>query len=169
MMARGTILPGFTLSLGICLAVLALVVLLPLAGVFLHAAGLGWAGFCRVAFAPRALAAYGLSFSGALLAAVINAVAGLVVAWVLVRTTFPGRRLLDALVDLPFALPTAVAGIALSTLYGPHGLLGAPLLRLGVAVAYTRLGVVAAMTFIGLPFVVRTVQPVLQDLGTEPE
>ncbi|OIQ87953.1 sulfate transport system permease protein CysT [mine drainage metagenome] len=168
-MARSTVLPGFPLSLGLSLAFLALVVLLPLAGLFLHAAGLGWAGFFRVAFAPRALAAYGLSFGGALLAALLNAGAGLLVAWVLVRASFPGRRLLDALVDLPFALPTAVAGIALATLYGPHGLLGAPLLRLGLAVAYTRLGVVAAMTFIGLPFVVRTVQPVLQDLGSEPE
>jgi sulfate/thiosulfate transport system permease protein len=130
---------------------------------------LGWNGFWQVIADPRVLAALRLSFGGAMIAAAINAVTGPIVAWVLVRYSFPGRRLLDALIDLPFALPTAVAGIALSTLYSPQGWLGEPLAHLGIRAAYNPLGVIIALTFIGLPFVVRTLQPVLTDLSREPE
>ncbi len=130
---------------------------------------MGWEQFVQAAFAPRVLAAYRLSFGGALIAAVINVVAGLLVAWVLVRYDFPGRKLFDAMVDLPFALPTAVAGIALTAIYAPNGLIGALLKPFGIKVAFTPIGVVIAMVFIGLPFVVRTVQPVLQDLEAEHE
>jgi sulfate transport system permease protein len=160
-------LPGFGLTLGFTLAYLSLLVLFPLAGLFAKSTSLGVDAFCAAVTSPRALAAYRLSFSAAFAAAAVNAVFGLLVAWVLVRYRFPGRRLFDALVDLPFALPTAVAGITLTTLLAKHGWIGARLAPLGIEVAYTPLGVAVALVFIGLPFVVRTVQPVLQDL--EPE
>ena len=143
---------------------LGLIVLLPLSALFIKAAGMGVEQFVAAAFSPRLLAAYRLSFGGALLAAMANVFFGLLVAWVLVRYQFPGRRILDALVDLPFALPTAVAGIALTTIYAPNGAIGKLLAKVGIKVAFTPLGVVVAMVFIGLPFVVRTVQPVLQDM-----
>jgi sulfate transport system permease protein len=140
-----------------------------LAATFLKTADLGWAEFARVVTAPRVLASLKLSFGASALAALVNALAGLLVAWVLVRYDFPFRRVVDAMVDLPFALPTAVAGIALTALYAPNGWLGQLLAPLGVHVAYTPLGIVVALMFIGLPFVVRTVQPVLEDLDTEVE
>ncbi len=165
----GSVLPGFGLSLGFTLLYLGLMILLPLSTVFLKTASLPWSVFWADVSGPRALAAYRLSLGASFLAASINAVFGLLVAWVLERYRFPGRRLVDALVDLPFALPTAVAGIALATLYAKNGWIGRWLVPLGVEVAYTRLGVVVALTFIGLPFVVRTVQPVLADLDPEVE
>jgi sulfate transport system permease protein len=158
------VLPGFGLALGWTLTYLSLVVLIPLAMIPLKASSLGWNGFWHAALSPRALAAYRFSISAALTAALINAVFGLLVAWVLVRYRLPGKRLIDGLVDLPFALPTAVAGISLTTLYAKNGWIGTWLAMLGVQVAYTWLGVVVALVFIGLPFVVRTVQPVLEDL-----
>ena len=164
-----SVLPGFGLSLGFTLGYLSLLVLIPLATIFVKSAGLGWAGFWDVATTPRVLASYRVTFGTAFAAATLNAIFGFLVAWVLVRYPFPGRKLIDAMVDLPFALPTAVAGIALTTLYAPNGWLGKPLAALGVKAAYTPLGIVIALTFIGLPFVVRTVQPVLQDLETEVE
>jgi len=166
---RRGILPGFGLAMGITLTYLTLIVLIPLATLPLRAASMTAGDFVRTVTAPRALAAYRLSFQSALFAALINAVFGLLLAWVLERYRFPGRRLLDGLIDLPFALPTAVAGIALATLYSAHGWLGDGLESSGIKVAYTRLGVVVALTFIGLPFVVRTVQPVLRDLPGEAE
>jgi sulfate transport system permease protein len=162
-------LPGFGLSLGFSLFYLSAVVLVPIAALIIRPWELGWNGFWHVIGDPRVLAALRLSFGGAFIAAAINAVAGPIVAWVLVRYSFPGKRLLDALIDLPFALPTAVAGIALSTLYAPQGWLGEPLGHLGLRIAYTPIGVIVALTFIGLPFVVRTLQPVLTDLSREPE
>jgi sulfate transport system permease protein len=167
--AKSTVLPGFGPTLGYTIFYLGLIVLIPLAALFLRAAGLGWEQFIAAAFSPRVLASYRLSFGGALIAASINAVTGLLVAWVLVRYDFPGRKLVDAVVDLPFALPTAVAGIALTAIYAPNGVMGKLLTPLGIKVAFTPLGVVVAMVFIGLPFVVRTVQPVLQDLEAEHE
>jgi sulfate transport system permease protein len=166
---HASILPGFGLSLGFAVAYLGLVVLIPLAAIFLKSVGLGWSGFWAAVTAPRVLASYRLSLGASFAAAVVSAVFGLVVAWVLVRYRFPGSRLVDALIDLPFALPTAVAGIALTTLYGPHGWIGTRLAALGIKVAFTPLGVVVALTFIGLPFVIRTLQPVLEDLETEVE
>lgn len=166
---RPSVLPGFGLTLGIATAYLGVIVVLPLTGLFLVAAGMTLEAFVQAVTSPRVLASYRLSFGGALVAATVNAVFGLIVAWVLVRYRFPGKRLLDALVDLPFALPTAVAGIALTTIYAPNGWIGARLAPFGIQVAFTPLGVIVAMTFIGLPFVVRTVQPVLQDLGAEQE
>jgi sulfate transport system permease protein len=158
-------LPGFGLTLGYTLLYLAVLVLLPLSALVLKATGLGPAEFWRVATEPRALAAYRLSFGTALLAAATNAAFGVLVAWVLVRYRFVGRRLADALVDLPFALPTAVAGIALTAVYSRTGWIGAPLAELGIRVAFTPLGIFLALTFVGIPFVVRTVQPVLEDLN----
>ncbi len=160
-------MPGYGLTLGYTLTYLSLIVLVPLAGLLLRPVGLGWQGFWQAVLAPRVLAALELSFGAALLAALVNAVFGLVVAWVLVRYEFPARRLVDALVDLPFALPTAVAGIALTALYAPNGWIGAELAPLGIQVAFTRLGVLIALIFVGLPFVVRTLEPVLQDLDPE--
>ncbi len=148
---------------------LSVIVLVPLSAVFLKAAGLGWQEFVGVALSRRALLAYRLSFGAAALAAAINTVFGLLIAWVLVRYAFPGKRLVSALVDLPFALPTAVAGIALTALYAPTGWIGARLVPLGIKVAFEPLGVVVALTFIGLPFVVRTIEPVLVDLGIDVE
>jgi sulfate/thiosulfate transport system permease protein len=166
---RASVLPGFGLSLGFTVTYLGLVVLVPLSTIFLKSAGLGWGGLWATVTTPRVLASYRLSLVASLAAAVISAVFGLVVAWVLVRYPFPGRRLVDALVDLPFALPTAVAGIALTTLYGPNGWLGSRLAPLGIKVAFTPLGIVVALTFIGLPFVIRTLQPVLEDLEADVE
>ena len=163
------VLPGFGLTLGYTMLYLSLVVLIPLSATFIRSFGLGWVHFWEVVTAPRVLASLRLSFGASLLAGLINAVFGLLVAWVLVRYTFPFKRLIDAMVDLPFALPTAVAGIALTALYAPNGWLGESLAHLGVKVAFTPLGVVVAMTFIGLPFVVRTLQPVLEDLDQEVE
>ena len=166
---RNTILPGFGLTLGITLAWLAIIVLIPLSAVFLRAAGLGWHGFAEVGLSARAIAAYRLSFGASLLAAAVNAVFGLAIAWMLVRYEFPGKRIVDALVDLPFALPTAVAGIALTALYAPTGWIGGALTAAGIRVAYTPAGVTIALIFVGLPFVVRSVEPVLADLGRDIE
>ena len=162
-------LPGFGLSMGITIFYLSAIVLIPLAALVIRPWSAGFDGFWRVATDHRVLAALRLSFGAAAIAAGINALFGPIVAWVLIRYRFPGKRLLDALVDLPFALPTAVAGIALSTLYAPQGWLGEPLSHLGIKVAYTPLGVVVALTFIGLPFVVRTLQPVLVDMSRDAE
>ncbi|MBX9908687.1 MAG: sulfate ABC transporter permease subunit CysT [Beijerinckiaceae bacterium] len=164
-----SILPGFGIALGITLTALSLVVLIPLAALFLKAASAGPADIWAVATSPRTLAALRLSFTGALFAASVNAVFGLILAWVLVRYEFPGRRLVDAAVDLPFALPTAVAGIALAAIYAPNGWIGALLAPLDIKVAYTPLGVMVALIFIGLPFVVRTVQPVLEEMQGDVE
>lgn len=163
------VLPGFGLSLGYTLGYLSLIVLIPLAAVFLKAGSLGFEHFWAAATSPRVLASYRLSFGASLIAAAINAVFGLMLAWVLVRYSFPGKRLVDALVDLPFALPTAVAGIALTALYAKNGWVGSVLEPLGIKVAFTPLGVLVALVFIGLSFVVRTVQPILEDLDTEYE
>jgi sulfate transport system permease protein len=160
-------MPGFGLTLGYTLLYLSLIVLIPLAGLLLRPFTLGWQGFWHVILDARVLAALELSFGASVLAAVINAFFGGVVAWVLVRYDFPGRRLVDAMVDLPFALPTAVAGIALAALYAPNGWIGEWLAPFGVQIAFTRFGVLVALTFIGLPFVVRTLEPVLQDLDPE--
>ena len=162
-------LPGFKLTLGYTLLYLSLIVLIPLAATFAKTSALTGAQFWRVVASPAALAAYRLSFGVSLLAALVNAVFGLLVAWVLVRYQFWGKRLMDALVDLPFALPTAVAGITLTALYAPHGWIGQLLAPLGIKVAFTQLGVFIALTFIGLPFIVRTVQPVLEDFDPEIE
>jgi sulfate/thiosulfate transport system permease protein len=156
-------LPGLTLSLGFTLTYLSLIVLIPLAALLLRAAGLGPAGLWEVFTAPRVLHALALSFGGAFVAALINAVFGSVIAWTFVRYEFPGKRAFQAMIDLPFALPTAVAGIALTSLYAPNGWLGAPLAHLGIKVAFTPIGVILAMTFISLPFVVRTLEPVLEE------
>lgn len=166
---RHSVIPGFGLTLGLTLAWTALIVLIPLAGLFLKSATLGWEAFFNTIQSPRVLASLRLSFGTALIAALINAVFGLLVAWVLVRYSFPGRRVVDAMVDIPFALPTAIAGIALTALWAESGWLGAPLAALGIQVAFTPLGIVMALIFIGLPFVVRTVQPVLQDFEKELE
>lgn len=164
-----SVLPGFGLSLGYALLYLSLIVLIPLAGTFLKTAALTWAQFWETVTAPRALASYRLTFGAAFVAAFINAVFGLVVAWVLVRYQFPGKRLIDALVDLPFALPTAVAGIAFTAVYSSKGWIGQYLEPLGLKIAFTPLGIILVLTFIGLPFVVRTVQPVLEDIEPEVE
>src|SRR5690348_748524 len=161
---RRSVVPGFGLAFGFTVLYLSLVVLIPLSAAFLKASTLRWHEFWQLVLSPRAMASYQLSFGGSLIGAVINLFFGVLVAWVLVRYDFPGKGIVDSLVDLPFALPTAVAGISLATLYSPNGWLGRPLLAMGIHVAYTRLGVLLALTFIGLPFVVRTVQPVLQDL-----
>jgi sulfate transport system permease protein len=163
------VLPGFGLALGFTVFYLTLVVLLPLSTLFWKSADLGWSGIWAAVSAPRVVASYKLTFGASLAAAAVNGVFGLIVTWVLVRYRFPGRRLMDALVDLPFALPTAVAGITLTTLYAPTGWLGAPLAKIGVTAAFTPLGITLAMTFIGLPFVVRTLQPVLESLDPEVE
>jgi len=163
------VLPGFGLSLGFTIAYLSLLVLLPLGAALIRTAQMTWPDFIAAVTSPRVLASYRLTFGASLAAATVNALFGLIVAWVLVRYRFPGKRLADALVDLPFALPTAVAGIALTGLFAPNGWLGAPLAALGIKVAFTPLGVFVALTFIGLPFVVRTIQPVLQTLPGELE
>jgi sulfate transport system permease protein len=162
-------LPGFGLTIGFTLCYVSLLVLIPLSMVFLKAIGLSWSAFWGTVLSPRALASYRLSLGASLLSALINAAFGLLVAWVLVRYHFPGKRLIDGLVDLPFALPTAVAGIALTTLYASHGWIGQYLDVVGVKAAYAPLGIVIALTFIGLPFVVRTVEPVLQSFDAAME
>ena len=165
-----SVLPGFGIALGFTLLYLSLIVLIPLSAAFVKTFTLTWGAFVAHVTAPRVLASLQLSFGTSLIAAAINALFGLLVAWVLVRYRFPGRRVIDAMVDLPFALPTAVAGIALTAIYAPHGWLGAPLLEaFGTKVAFTPLGILVALTFIGLPFVVRTVQPVLEDMERELE
>lgn len=167
---KPSVIPGFGLTLGFTLTYLSFIVLIPLAALILRSSSLGWSGFWSAVTTPRVIAAFEVSFGLSLAAALTNAVFGFLVAWVLVRYDFPGKRLVDALVDLPFALPTAVAGIALSALYAPNGWLGQPLNELfGLKVAFTPLGIAIALTFIGLPFVVRTVQPILQDLPAEEE
>jgi len=163
------VLPGFHLSLGFTLFYLALIVLIPLSAVFLKTFTMTWDAFVSAVTSPRVMASYRLTFGASLLAALINVIFGGIVAWVLVRYKFPGKRIIDALVDLPFALPTAVAGIALTTLYSQNGWIGRYLEPLGIKVAFTPLGVLVALTFIGLPFVVRTVQPVLEDAERELE
>jgi sulfate transport system permease protein len=166
---RKNALPGFGLSLGFTLFYLSVVVLIPLAALIIRPWELGVDGFIKAVTEPRVLAALKLSFGAAAIAAVVNTFFGLLVAWALTRYRFPGHRLVDALVDLPFALPTSVAGIALCTLYAQNGWIGELLVPLNIKVAYTPLGVVVALIFIGLPFVVRTLQPVLADLGGDPE
>lgn len=166
---RQSVIPGFGPTFGFTLAWLSLIVMIPLSALFLRTAGMGWHDFVAVGLSERALKAYQLSFGASLAAGGINTVFGLAIAWVLVRYDFPGRRLLSALVDLPFALPTAVAGIALTSLWAENGWLGALFAPLGIKVAFTPLGVVVALIFIGLPFVVRSVEPVLADLGADVE
>ncbi|SFN47303.1 sulfate transport system permease protein [Cohaesibacter marisflavi] len=163
------VIPGFRLTFGFAVCYLSLVILIPLSGLVWHSSNLGWDAFWALASDPRTIAALKISFGSAVLAALINTVFGLVVAWVLVRYRFPGRRIVDAVVDLPFALPTAVAGIALATLYAPNGMIGAWLADFGFKVAFTPAGIVVALVFIGLPFIVRTVQPVLEEVDREIE
>mgnify|MGYP000880633605 CR=1 FL=1 len=164
-----SVLPGFGLTFGITLAYLGLLVLIPLSGLFLRSATMSWAEFWETVSDPRAVASYRLSFGASAIAAAINTVFGFIVAWVLVRYRFPGRKLMDAIVDLPFALPTAVSGIALTTIYGPTGSIGRWLEAVGIKVANTWLGVIVALTFVGMPFVVRALQPALEDLEAELE
>jgi len=164
-----SVLPGFGLTMGFTLLYLSLIVLIPLSATFLKTAAMSWSQFWSTVTEPRALASYRLSFGASLIGAAINMVFGMLAAWVLVRYSFPGKRVVDAMVDLPFALPTAVAGITLTAVFARNGWIGSHLEPLGIKVAFTPLGVVVALTFIGLPFVVRTVQPVLQDLDAEIE
>jgi len=161
------VLPGFGLSLGYTLIYLSLIVLIPLSSVFFLSAGMGWDRFIDAATAPRVVASYQLSFGASLLAAAINVVFGLILAWILVRYTFPGKKLVDALVDLPFALPTAVAGISLTAIYAKNGWVGQFFEPLGIQIAFTPVGILIALVFIGLPFIVRTVQPIIEDLDVE--
>lgn len=169
MAKQKNILPGFNLSLGFTIFYLSLIVLIPLSAAFIKTTELSLVEFWNVVTAPRVMASYQLTFGASLLGALINAVFGLLTAWVLVRYTFPGKKIIDALVDLPFALPTAVAGIALTAVYAGNGWIGQWLEPHGIKVAFTPIGVIVALTFIGLPFVVRTVQPVLEDLEAETE
>ena len=166
---KPSVLPGFGLTLGFTLVYLTLIVLLPLSGLFFATAKLSWAEFFNTITADRVMHAYGISFGTAFVAALINVVFGLIVAWILVRYDFPFKKIFDAMVDLPFALPTAVAGIALTSLYAPSGWIGQYLEPLGIKVAFTPLGITIALIFVGLPFVVRTVQPVLEDMNRELE
>lgn len=164
-----SVIPGFGLTLGLSLSMLTLIVLIPLAALVLRAGSLGPSGILAIAMDPRIASALKVSFVTAVIAATANAIFGTLTAWVLVRYTFPGRRLLDAFIDLPFALPTAVAGIALTTIYAPNGLIGQWLTPLGIKVAYTPLGIVVALIAVGFPFVVRTVQPVMEEIARETE
>ena len=166
---RHSVLPGFNLALGFTLLYLCLIVLIPLSAAFIKTATLSWPEFWATVTTPRVVASYRLTFGASFAAALLNAVFGLLVAWVLVRYRFPGKQIIDALVDLPFALPTAVAGIALTALYAGNGWIGRWFEPLGIKIAFTPLGVFVALTFIGLPFVVRTVQPVLEDVESELE
>ncbi len=160
---KPSVIPGFGLTLGFSLAYLTLIILIPLSGLAWRSAALGWADFWAIATDPRTVNSLKISFGTALIAAIVNVIFGTIVAWVLVRYRFPGRRIIDAVVDLPFALPTAVAGIALAAIYAPNGWVGQLLAPLGIKVAFTPLGIVVALIFIGLPFVLRTVQPVMED------
>lgn len=164
-----SVIPGFGLTLGFTMSYLTIIILIPLAGLFWRSAALGWSDFLALALDPRTLAALRTTFVTSFGAALVNLVFGLVVAWVLVRYRFPGRRIVDAVVDLPFALPTAVAGISLAALYGPNGWIGGLFSPFGIKIAYTPLGIAIALVFIGLPFMVRTVQPVLEDIDREVE
>lgn len=164
-----SILPGFGLTLGYTLFYLIIIILIPLAALVVRASSVGWNDFIALAFDSRTLHALGVSFGAALIAACINAVFGVATAWVLVRYDFPGRRIMDAVIDLPFALPTAVAGISLASLYAPKGMIGALFMPLGLKIAYTPIGIVVALVFVGLPFIVRTVQPVMEELDREVE
>jgi len=166
---HNNVLPGFGPTLGFTIFYLSVIVLIPLSALVFKTAGLSWHDFIETVTAPRVLASYKVTFGSAMIAAAINSVFGVLVAWVLVRYRFPGRRIVDALVDLPFALPTAVAGITLATIYSPNGWVGRFLEPHGIKVAFTPLGIVLAMTFIGLPFVVRTVQPVVEEIEVELE
>jgi sulfate transport system permease protein len=166
---HNNVLPGFNLSLGFTIFYLSLIVLIPLSAAFIKTSTLSLHEFWVAVASPRVIASYKLTFGASLIGASINAVFGLLTAWVLTRYTFPGKRIIDAMVDLPFALPTAVAGIALTAIYAPNGWIGSLLAPHGIKVAFTPIGVVIALTFIGLPFVVRTVQPVLEDLEAETE
>lgn len=166
---KSSVIPGFGLTLGFTLAYLTLIILIPLAGVAWRSTELSWTEFTAIATDPRTLNALRISFGASLVAALINVVFGTIVAWVLVRYRFPGRRIVDAVVDLPFALPTAVAGIALASIYAPNGWIGKLLAPLGIKVAFTPIGIVIALVFIGLPFVVRTVQPVMAEIDREVE
>jgi sulfate transport system permease protein len=169
MLRKPSVLPGFGLTMGYTVLYLSLIVLIPLAALFLKSANLGWEEFCRTVSSPRVVASYKLTFGASLVAATINAVFGFVVAWTLVRYRFPGKRFVDAMVDLPFALPTAVSGIALTAIYSQNGWIGQYLEPLGIKAAFSPLGIIIALTFIGLPFVVRTLQPALEDLEKENE
>ena len=164
-----SVVPGFGLTLGLTLSYLSLIVLLPLATLVICTASMTFSDFWRVIMSPQVVSAYKLSFGASLIAAAINAVCGFIVAWTLVRYSFPGKRIIDALIDIPFAMPTAVSGIALTTLYSQSGWIGARLAPFGIEVSNTQLGIVVALTFIGLPFVVRTLQPALEDLDKEVE
>ncbi|MBD2863174.1 sulfate ABC transporter permease subunit CysT [Paenibacillus oceani] len=166
---KRSVLPGFGISMGFTILYLSLIVLFPLSGIVLKSAGQSWSKFWETVTDPRVVASIQISFNTAFYAALVNAVFGLIVAWVLVRYTFPGKRLIDGLVDLPFALPTAVAGIALTSIYAPNGLLGSFFMQYGIKTAYSQIGITIALIFIGLPFVVRTVQPVLEDLEKDVE
>ena len=166
---KHSVLPGFNLALGFTVVYLSLIVLIPLSAAFVRTATLSWPEFWNIVTTPRVMASYRLTFGASFAAALINAIFGLLVAWVLVRYHFPGKKLVDALVDLPFALPTAVAGIALTALYAGNGWIGQYFEPLGIKIAFTPIGVFVALTFIGLPFVVRTVQPVLEDIESELE
>ena len=166
---RHSVLPGFRLTLGYTVIYLSLIVLIPLSALFLRTATMGWTEFWKIVLDPRVVASYKLTFGTSLLAALVNAVFGFIVAWTLVRYQFPGKKLIDALVDLPFALPTAVSGIALTAIYAKNGWIGGWLDMLGIKAVYTPLGILIALTFIGLPFVVRTLQPALEELDAETE
>jgi sulfate transport system permease protein len=168
-MSKRRVIPGFGLSMGFSITYLSLIILIPLAALFLKAARLGPAEWWSILTSPRMIAAAKLTFGASAAAALVSTVFGLLVTWVLVRYRFPGRRLLDAMVDLPFALPTAVAGITLTAIYAPNGWMGETLARWGIEAAYTPLGVFIALTFIGFPFVVRTLQPVMEDFESECE
>ena len=166
---RHSVLPGFNLALGFTLVYLSLIVLIPLSAAFVRTSALTWPEFWAMVTTPRVMASYRLTFGASFAAALVNAVFGLLVAWILVRYRFPGKKLVDALVDLPFALPTAVAGIVLTALYSGNGWIGQYFEPLGIKIAFTPIGIFIALTFIGLPFVVRTVQPVLEDIEWELE
>ena len=167
--ATRRVLPGFGLTMGYTIAYLSLIALIPLSTILLKTAGMGWERFWHVVLSPRVIAAYKLSIGASMIAAVINSIFGFIVAWTLSRYEFPGKGALDALVDLPFALPTSVAGITLTSIYAQNGIIGRLFVPLGIKIAFAPLGIIVALTFIGLPFVVRTVQPVLQDLEAELE
>ncbi|OMQ30178.1 sulfate ABC transporter permease subunit CysT [Ensifer sp. 1H6] len=164
-----SVLPGFGLALGVTLFWLVLIILIPLSGLIWRSSGLGWSQFMTLALDTRTLNALRISFGTAFVAAIVNLIFGVILAWVLVRYRFPGKRVIDAMVDLPFALPTAVAGIALATLYAPNGWIGTLLAPLGIKIAFTPIGIVIALIFVGLPFVVRTVQPIMEEIDKEVE